>query len=242
MTGRVLMLALLLFSGVLGLSWQMFARLTPDIDQVAIAGELEPGQRDRVLEVLAERRDSLGSLNDIQAALDGLPWVHHTEVTRRWPDRLIVRVVREEAIAYWNDDAFINGEGRVFASPHVAFSKLAQLYGPENTEREVMHQYQALAKALSRVGQTIETLRLDARGSWQFETADGFRVMLGKEDILERIQRFLYVVESVGLGSRLDEIQEIDTRYANGMAVSWRDASQELALAESDKTKRETRL
>jgi len=105
-----------------------------------------------------------------------------------------------------------------------------------------MQQYQQLSRALARSGQTIATLALDERGGWQFTTGQGIRVMLGKDDIMERIQRFLLVVDSAGLSSRMEDIDQIDTRYSNGMAVSWKSATKGLDIARTDNSKRELGL
>ncbi len=244
--------ALLLTSGVIGAGWLIASRWDAglSVERVAIGGDLDSRQRDRVLETLIEHRDAMHSLEDVRHRLTELEWVFDARVTRRWPDSITIEIVKETPIAWWNDDAFINAEGNVFTSPYVDLADLPQLYGPAGREAEVMRQYQSFAKALGRVDQSIDTLRLDERGSWQFKSTDGITVMLGKDDIMDRIQRFLFVVERVGLESRMDDIDQIDTRYPNGVAISWVDvppgmavaASEASSKAQSEIMKRETRL
>lgn len=242
MSSKSLLLALVLVMGAVMMGWQVARQWTPALDQVAIAGDLDQRQRNRVFEVLLAHRDQMNDIDDIGAVLGALDWVHRIRVRRSWPDGLIVEVIKQSPIAYWNDDAFINADGDVFESPYADLSKLPQLYGPAGSEREVMSQYQSLAKSLSRIEQGIDTLRLDDRGSWHFVTSRGIKVMLGKEDTMDRIQRFLFVMENARLSTRLDDIEQIDTRYSRGLAVSWVDAPPGLAVANSDNRKRETRL
>ncbi len=246
MVTRPLVLAMLLTAAFMLSAGLLLARWSPNLNRVAVVGQIDDRQREEVYRALTQGHREIERIADIRRTLTAIEWVHHVEITRRWPDKLIVQVVEETPIAYWNDDAFINAEGRVFRSPFTRLSDLAQLYGPEGTEREVMRQYRALANALMRINQGVETLTLDERGAWEFESSDGVVVMLGKDNILERIQRFLLVVERVGLDARMDDIKQVDTRYPNGVAVSWSEMPQGLAMANSDaypeKSKRETRL
>lgn len=238
-------LAVALAALVVVASWMLLEQKTGgfDLEQVAIRGDLDARQQESIASALRARE--MRSIGEVRQAITDLEWIFDARVTRRWPNDVLIEIVKETPIAWWNDDAFINADGRVFTSPFVDLSSLPQLYGPEGTEAEVMQQYQMLAKALSRVGQSIDTLRLDERSAWQFETSEGIRVMLGKENIMDRVQRLLLVVERVGLTERMDDIAQIDARYPNGLAVSWTEVSSGLAVAEfekTDNTKRETRL
>jgi cell division protein FtsQ len=59
-------------------------------------------------------------------------------------------------------------------------------------------------------------------GAWQVKTASGVRIVLGRDQIIEKIRR-LVVVWGSGLDIQLNNIATIDLRYPNGLAVSWRD-------------------
>jgi len=47
-------------------------------------------------------------------------------------------------------------------------------------------------------------------------------LVLGREQIVEKIRRFVVVWRS-GLEQHMDKISSIDLRYPNGIAVSWKD-------------------
>jgi cell division protein FtsQ len=82
-------------------------------------------------------------------------------------------------------------------------------------------------------------------GAWQFTTGNGITVLLGKDDVMERLQRFLIVMDDADLASRLAEVERIDTRYPNGMAVSWKNtarARNDLDIVKTEHTQRELRL
>lgn len=237
---------------VIGLAWAALARDGGQVDlgRIAIKGELDARQKENVAATIRGHGSGSPGIDEIRRLVADLEWVFEARVMRRWPDDVVIEIVKEVPIAWWNDDAFINAEGLVFTSPYVDLMSLPQLYGPEGTESEVMQHFQMLAKAISRIDQSIDTLSLEDRGSWNFETNEGIRVMLGKENIMDRVQRFLFVVERVGLAERMDDIEQIDVRYPNGLAVSWSEVPQGLALAgsrlieesHSKNIKRETRL
>ena len=78
-------------------------------------------------------------------------------------------------------------------------------------------------EALQKTGLAIQRLTLEDRGEWVLQLKNQIVVKLGKEDIFERMQRFIKVYEAVGLDDKVGAIAEIDTRYPNGVAVSWKD-------------------
>lgn len=209
---------------------------------VALEGNLEEVQREDVFRRLIEIADKKQSIQQLKAALEEVEWIHRVEIRKNWPNSLTVLVIEEKPIAYWNDDAFINVDGKVFLSSFEVGGDLAQLYGPVGTEKQVMQQYQQLSNALLKAGQSIDILTLDDRGAWKFTNHAGVQVLLGKDDIKERIQRYLQVVEYGGLMAHMDNIISIDTRYSNGLAVNWQSPEKDLAYSKKYKTQRELRL
>lgn len=215
---------------------------TFSVDYVSIRGDLNALQKEEVYQILLALEPAKSGIVQIKQALESESWIHQAEVTRRWPDRLTITVYEERPIAYWNDDAFISREGHVFNSPHLEPSELAQLYGPKGSEQEVMQQYLMLGTTLSRSGQIVDTLVLDERGSWMFTTASGIQVLLGRDDIKQRMQRLQDVIDSEAVASRLELIKQIDTRYSNGVAVGWKDAANGLDVAITENMQRELKL
>jgi len=230
-------LILLIVTFFVSISGQKF-----EMTRVSIAGDLNDDQRQDVYKRLVDAMDGGQRISKIKQLLEAADWVHHVEVSRRWPDKLLVSIVNETPIAYWNDDAFISRDGKVFFSRYQHGGDLAQLYGPVGEELLVTQQYQQLNNALLKSGQEIEVLSLDDRGSWQFTNAEGVKVLLGKEHIAERIQRYLQVIDDGGLESRMDNVMRIDTRYSNGVSVSWKLPEKALDIAKNYKSERDFSL
>lgn len=214
---------------------------TKDVGYVSVDGDMSMTQREEVYRHV----NAMASLSDIRAVkqrLDSVDWIHHVDVARDWPDGLIVTVHDEEAIAYWNDDAWINDQGHVFLSAYEDGGRLPHLYGPDGREGAVMSQYQQLSQALLRTGQEIDTLVLDDRGSWTFTTRSGIDVLLGKDNTMERMQRYFRVFRQAGLLEETTAIRTVDTRYSNGVAVEWKDDTEGYEVAKAFKSEREMSL
>ena len=209
---------------------------------VAVEGDLADDQRQDVYQRLIKIAGQKQSLQQIKTTLEEVDWIHRVEIRKSWPDRLMVLVIEETPIAYWNNDAFINLDGKVFVSSFEIGGDLAQLYGPVGSEKSVMQQYQQLNNALLKSSQSIDVLTLDDRGGWDFTNDVGVQVLLGKDDIMERIQRYLLIVENGGLATYMDNINLIDARYSNGLAVSWKSSEKDLAFMTNYKNQRELRL
>jgi len=209
---------------------------------VAVEGDLADDQRQDVYQRLIKIAGQKQSLQQIKTTLEKVDWIHRVDVSKRWPDRLMVLVIEETPIAYWNDDAFINLDGKVFVSSFEIGGDLAQLYGPVGSEKSVMQQYQQLNNALLKSSQSIDVLTLDDLGGWDFTNDVGVQVLLGKDDIMERIQRYLLIVENGGLAAYMNNIKLVDARYSNGLAISWKSSEKDLAFTTNYKNQRELRL
>lgn len=161
-------------------------------------------------------------LADIKDALEQRPWVDSAAVRREWPDRLVVEVREHKPLAYWNDRELISRTGEVFqpADRKVAGS-LPKLQGPEARVREVIDMGRTMANALDASGIGFAGIALEERGAWTLSLANGIDVALGRDQVEQRFERFLTVYDEQ-LAARADQVERIDARYTNGVAVRWK--------------------
>lgn len=166
----------------------------------------------------------LANIGQVQTALEKLPWVDQVRVQRRWPDALIIQITEQEAVARWGDSGLINARGELFVrdEQHVP-QELPKLTGPDGTERRVADLFFQIRDQVEAANLSLEGLRLDDRGAWEVELADGVTVRLGRREIQERFDRFLKSAASL-IASRGAEISFIDMRYSNGFSIGWRGA------------------
>jgi len=166
-----------------------------------------------------------------------MPWIAHAEVRRVWPDQIDVRLEEQLPIARWGDEALLNNQGQAFAPQELAnYQHLPQLSGPRRAQSKVMQQYQMLSQMLRPLGFTVAGLELRERGSWFLsatENASGqkLEMLLGRDHVVEKMRRFAAIYERE-LKEQSAHIARIDLRYANGLAVAWRESMEPAAAVQ----------
>ncbi len=159
----------------------------------------------------------------VRDSLKALPWVQSASVRRAWPDKLVVRVTEQQALARWGKNALVNMRGELFQPQHDAsWERLPLLRGPRETNRMVAEQYVAMQGILKPLGLTITHISLNERRALSMRLNNGLLLGLGRQDTDLRLLRFVRVFPQV-LEPRLAAIDSIDLRYTNGFAVRWRD-------------------
>jgi cell division protein FtsQ len=158
---------------------------------------------------------------EVRRAVEAMPWVASASVRRVWPDALRITVTEQVPVARWGEDGLINATAGVFY-PQRLPAGLPRLSGPAGTEAEVLNMYRWLQQRLDVFGSRIESLRLDARRAWQVALAGGTALVLGREHIVERVERLLAAWPRLDTAGRRPAV--IDLRYPNGFAVRWEPA------------------
>lgn len=160
-------------------------------------------------------------LDAVQKTVAMMPWVASAEARKRWPDTLVVTVIERQPFAHWNGDRLISRRGQVFSVPDAALLQgLPQLYGPDTRVQDVVGFYLDVAKAFAANGQQVIGVRLSGRDSWTLSLTGGAEVVVGSEDVQQRLHRFLTVLPRL-LNGHTQPFQYADLRYTNGFAVRW---------------------
>lgn len=162
------------------------------------------------------------NLGELRNRIEALPWVDRARLARRWPSGLVVEVTEQVPAARWGEDGLLNSRGEVFVVgvKHPP-PELPVLTGPAGTEAQVAQRFFAVQARLGERGLRVSAMRLDARGAWTLELADGLEVRFGRRQVDERIQRFLDVAAGV-VQPRTADIRYVDMRYSNGFSIGWR--------------------
>jgi cell division protein FtsQ len=213
-----------------GLTWA----LDRPVQTISMDGSFQrvsPGQIEKAVAPYAHAGFMSADLDDIQRAVEALPWVDHARVQRRWPESLHVTVVEQTAAARWGESGLLNTRGELFVrnSAHVP-AELPRLSGPEGTESAVAQRFMSAQGRMLEAGLRIAAVRLDERGAWELDLDSGITVRLGRRDVDERIDRFIRTASQV-IAHRMSEISYVDMRYSNGFAIGWR-SSQAPATAQ----------
>ena len=220
---RLLILSGAAVVGAVGLKgWNYIS--TQPIEHIRVTGDLENLQRESVQELIQPALTGgflKADLDLVRHQLESLPWIYEASVRRRWPASLQINVVEQRPIARWGKKGFINHSGEVFQSRR-ADEELAlpALRGPDGSARELMSQYLRLKPLLRPLGLELRALELDSRGQLRATTTSGMELVLGNSEFVERIQRFAAIYPQ-HLQQRLEDIERVDLRYDNGMAVAF---------------------
>ena len=189
-----------------------FQRVSAGLVEKAVTGSIRGG----FLSVDLER---------VRRAVQAIPWVDHASVQRRWPAGLKVIVEEQVVAARWGDSGLLNVRGELFTTDarHM-LPELPRLDGPLGSEPQVAERYLAIQGRLVEAGMRLSALRLDERGAWEMDLANGVTVKLGRQQVDERLDRFLEAAMPL-VTERATDIRYVDLRYTNGFAVGWKTGS-----------------
>ncbi len=162
-------------------------------------------------------------LGRLRNQLAALPWVKHVEVRKRWPDRLEVSLSEYRPLAHWGAGRMLSEHGELFPAPEGVQANMPHFLAPDARTSEMMAFYSQAKPLFLGTGQSVDTVVLSARGSWNLVLSDGTRIEVGRGDPQTRLQRFARMLPRINnKDGRV--IERADLRYTNGFALSWRDA------------------
>jgi cell division protein FtsQ len=155
-------------------------------------------------------------LDRTRQAFEKLPWVRKVSVRRKFPWSLEVDVEEHVALARWNDKDLVNTHGEVFSGK--VDQPLPVFIGQPNTSVQVTQMYGELNSALQPLHQQITQISLSLRFAWQVKLDKGMVLELGREEMQERLVRFVKVYP-YSLAALARPANHVDLRYRNGFAA-----------------------
>lgn len=208
-----------------------FKKMEFPVKRVAIHGNFVHVSREQVAAVI-EPYASVGffavDMDAIKDGLESLDWVYSANVRRVWPDGLVVRIVEQVPIARWGERGLINMAGGVFAPKDMhSLGELPHLRGPERSAGALMNHYREFTQLLRPLGLSLRALEMDAKGAFTVYVGDGIPVILGTHRTMEKMQRFARAY-AAKLSQNIGNVERVDLRYTNGLAVKWKAPAQEL--------------
>ncbi|MBI3228657.1 MAG: cell division protein FtsQ, partial [Burkholderiales bacterium] len=131
-----------------------------------------------------------------------------------------------EAMGIWGDKGqLLSTKGEIFTANLAEAEEngdLPEFSGPSGSEKEVLARFAQFQSWFSTAQLKPESVQLSSRYAWSVKLDNGMNVELGREqdkDTLKvRVQRFISVYPQ--LITRLkDQIDSVDLRYPNGLAL-----------------------
>ena len=223
-----------------GLALVAYIQLDQPVDRVMVRGQLDPAERQQVRAAVQRSLDGgllSTDLDVISAGILELGWPRSVAIRRDWPGALMIEVEKPAVVARWQD-AYLASDGRVIRLP-TEHGGLPRFDCAASEPKRAMEVYHRLNEIATDAGLGIAALEENLFGEWDltFRTPNGaaIRVRLGAESVAERLGRFA-VVYRQQLAGRALEIESVDARYDNGVAVSWVAEEELVALAQAPRS------
>lgn len=149
------------------------------------------------------------------------PWISHAVVQRKWPNQVSVVLTERQPVARWKN-SLLSTQGEIFTPDMKTYPLgLPHLLGPEGQQLRVLDHYKSLSAMLKPLNSKITRLELTRELSWNVMFENGIKLGVDHKDILTRINHFVKVYPKI-VGSRTTDVEYIDLRYPNGLAVRWK--------------------
>ena len=211
----------LLWAGFTLNNWMVDEQQVP-ISAIEFSGQYQYIQDRDISRLIAN--DVSGSffsadINEIHTAVLKHPWVYQASVRKKWPNTVQVFLVEQTPVAMWNDDLLLNADGVPFAGS-LADAKLPSLFGPNGAEKTALSGYKAMQMILSTGTLAVDNLVLSERFAWQVQLNNGIKLNLGRQEFIDRLQRFINLYPLLQQDQRA--IDYVDLRYDTGVAVGWK--------------------
>jgi cell division protein FtsQ len=234
------LIAMLLVTCTLGLTLVAYVQLDQPVDRVMVQGQLDTAERQQVRAAVQRTLDGGLLSSDLSAISTGileLGWPRSVAIRRDWPGALLIEVEKPAVVARWQD-AYLASDGRVIRLP-TEHGGLPRFDCAVSEPQRAMEVYHRLNEIATGAGLGINALEENLLGEWDLTlgTPNGaaLKVRLGAENVDERLGRFA-VVYRQQLAGRALEIESVDARYDNGVAVSWVAAEKLVALAQAPRS------
>lgn len=193
------------------------------IKTVSIKGDIPPADESHISGLISDVvRHSLLSvdLKEIQSQVQTFPWVQQAEVRRVWPDQISIMIFNQEPVAWWNDRWLLNAYGEFFLpGSFIVPDNLPKFYGKNDFTIKMLAYYQQINTMIVPLKLTINQFQMDSAGTCQAVLNNGTTLILGNEDVLNRVQRFVDVYSKIFQANK--QAKTVDLRYSHGVAVKW---------------------
>ena len=150
-----------------------------------------------------------------------IPWVASVTVQKIWPDTVQATIHEHTPVVHWVDDYLLDAYGQTFTVPSAnEIQGLPWLEGPQAQLDLVFENWKKFDDRLEAIGQQVERLTLEPRGSWSARLSGGTEVKFGKGEIFTNLDILVSTWAGLMQGQAVPPVS-VDLRYTNGFAVLW---------------------
>jgi len=213
--GLVLVLVYLLSTRLLPVqTWQIEAEL---------GGVASLAQAEQTLKTWHLEEGGRGDLSRLHAQLEALPGIKAVDLRRCWPKDLLVYLTPYRAKARWGEYGILTEDGeRIYPPVEDLPLDRVQLWGAEEEASWLGNFSDWAQSAVQPLGHRIRSIKLSFKDKLEISLDQGIGIILRKETAHTSLPRCL---RAWGTHFQLMAAgpQSLDCRYAQGVAVSWKD-------------------
>ena len=216
----------------------------------SVAGDLKHVSAPQIHAAVAEALNGTvlsADLVQVHRSLQAIPWIRSVTIRRIWPNRLLVRLEEQRAVAVWPNGRLVNDAGESFAAlaaDHEENCRLIPLAGPAGSERLVLDRARLLAQWIAPTQRHLQRLTLSEQYAWTAELTGGLVLELGRDALAtpveERVRMFVksqpWLAQRLGLPGEPPRLARADLRYAIGYAFVPLPAGAEIPSRGADPT------
>lgn len=208
-----------------GSEWLALNNTSFPIRYVRIEGVFQYLSKDDVkttIEPLIAQGFFAADMQVIHHAVLALAWVDTADVERVWPDAISVKVTEKKPYLRWGTTSLMTEAGVIFTPKSLApFQQLKLLIGPAQQPEKVLEIMKGVTMTLADQAMTLQEFSINNRWSWKIKLDSGLEILLGRDEQLKKLQRFLKTLSLLGQ-EKVNTMAVVDLRYPNGYAVSWK--------------------
>ena len=198
---------------------QFLARVDLPIKQISIIGEyqhIDKEQVDLIANEYIEGNFFSINLDQTRHAFKKLAWVREIAIRKKFPDTLEVTIEEHKPIARWGRVGLVNSYGEIFNA--ASQEELPSFIGYETFVKEMTLKFMEMNKILSKELMQVGTITLSERLSWEVITDNQVRVILGRDNIIKKLNLFTNNYQNILAGLK-NRIEYVDLRYKDGFSV-----------------------
>jgi cell division protein FtsQ len=157
-----------------------------------------------------------------------IAWIGDIYVKRIWPDQLQIVMIEKQAVARWmqrmqrGSQILLASDGEFFSPETKSYpDTLPAFVGPVGKQLLMLHYFNDINRLLVPLHAKISYLELTPYLSLRVRLDNGVFIEMGHKEVLARMRQLVRVYPKM-IGERVGEIEYVDLRYPNGIAVRWK--------------------
>jgi cell division protein FtsQ len=161
-----------------------------------------------------------------------LPWIKQVVIRKVWPETLVFEIEEHQAVARFNTNGktyLLTQQGTKIEfsqADEIAVMPSIQALAEIKSDREfaskeavaVWQEFKQIKREFEIIDLSLNQLTLDTISNWKLGFEQSLQMNLGRKQRFERVQRLVNAYSQI---ENKQQIETIDLRYHNGLAVGW---------------------